>query len=540
MYQTQSPFLRLNALLISAALLFQVCEADATPSDAIPALYARTAPDCRIHTAGKDTRCRVDVTPEAFSFTTRTKVAPDTLIESEPVTITGISAPIVLTIHRGEYSIDGSAYRTHPGAVRNGQQVRLRVRSSPESSGVVSATLRIGLVSGTFTVKTVNYTGRVEAETAILDGATRVGDPAASKGKAAQLGHAGSTVSIVESLDAAALVMAYRTDTAGTLDATVNGKPVGRFTLRPTAGGYATSSVFGPFEEGDVVTITSTAASGSSSTRIDYVEFAASPLRAVSTLAATPAWAMDGLTVGPDGNVYLSGAHQILRMTPEGELSVLASGLGSGNDSGFDSRGNLFVADYQGSAVHKLTPAGVMTTFASGLDGPAGLWVDRDDNVLVTLYGANFSGTGATVLSIAPDGSISTYASGGPLRDVVGIVGDEHGQVYASNYSSGAIFNVTGGNVSLLAETGTGANQLCYSRGAIYVPGLIDDQIRRVTLDGTVTHFAGTPVRQTMDGPLASASFLRPSACDFAEDGTVLYVLDWESGLIRRIDAGKP
>jgi hypothetical protein len=538
-HETRKPLLRLNTLLLSAALLFEVCAAEATPSPALPSHQARSAPDCKAQPMVKAGRCKVDHTPDAFSFATRTKAAPGTWIESEAVTISGINVPVVMTIHGGEYSIDGGAYRKHPGTVRNGQQVLVRVRSSPESSGIVSAKLRIGTVSRTFTVKTVNYTGRVEAEAAMLEGAVKVSDPAASEGKAAQLGHAGSTVSIVESLDARVLIMAYRTDTAGTLDATVNGKPVGRFTLRPTAGGYATSSVFGPFKEGDVITITSTSVVGSP-TRIDFVEFAASPFRAVSTLASKPAWAMDGLTVGPDGNVYLSGAQQILRMTPAGELSVLASGLGSGNDSGFDSLGNLYVADYQGSAVHKLTPAGVLTTFASGLDGPAGIWVDHDDNVLVTLYGANFSGTGATVLSIAPDGVISTYASGGPLQDVVGIVGDEHGQVYASNYSSGVIFNITGGNVSLLAETGTGANQLCYSRGAIYVPSLIDDQIRRVSLDGTVTHFAGTSVRQTIDGPLATASFLRPSACDFAEDGTVLYVLDWESGLIRKIDSGQP
>ena len=77
------------------------------------------------------------------------------------------------------------------------------------------------------------------------------------------------------------------------------------------------------------------------------------------------------------------------------------------------------MADYDGSAVRKITPDGVMTTFASGLNGPAGVWVDKDDNLLVSLYGAGYSGTGAAVLKITPDGTVSTYASGGGLQDVV-------------------------------------------------------------------------------------------------------------------------
>src|SRR5687767_2127273 len=99
--------------------------------------------------------CKLDTTPDAFSFATQTNVAPETLIESEPVTITGINLPASLSIAGGEYSIEGRPYRDGPGTVLNDQQVRIRVRSSSESSGDVSATLTIGGVSGTFAVKTV-------------------------------------------------------------------------------------------------------------------------------------------------------------------------------------------------------------------------------------------------------------------------------------------------------------------------------------------------------------------------------------------------
>jgi hypothetical protein len=527
------PLLRADVLLLSAGLLLQLGVANAAPGPAGPAGHAgdKKPPPA----------LKADSRPDAFSFATKTKVPADTLVESDAVTISGINVPAPIAISGGEYSINGGAYRKGPGTIQDQESVRVRVRSSREPSGVVSAKLTVGGVSGSFTVKTVNSTGRVEAEAATLTGhATQAPDPVASKGKAVFVGRPGAGISIADSLDAKALILSYKTDATGSLQVKVNGSPVGEFTIRPTAGAYATSSVFASVHEGDVIAIQNPTTAGPASTRIDYLEFAASPFKTVSTVATTDAWAMDGLSIGPDGAVYVSGGHRMLRVTPAGAVTVLATGLGSGNDSGFDSHGNLFFADYNGSAVRKITPAGVMTTVASALDGPAGLWVDQDDNLLVTLYGANFSGTGATVLKIAPDGAISTYASGAPLQDLIGITGDENGQVYVANYSGGKIFNITGGNVSLLAETGVGANMLCYSHGGIYSPSPDDDQIRRIDLDGTVEHFAGSSVRQTIDGPIASAAFMRPSACDFTDGGTVMYVLDWETGVIRRIDAGKP
>lgn len=486
--------------------------------------------------------CKLDTTPDPFAFTARSKVSADTLIESEPVTITGINVPAKLSITGGEYSIDGKGYRDGPGVIRENQEIRLRVRSSSESSGEVTATLTIGDVSGTFTVTTVNFSGRVEAEAASpIGGATTVADPAASKGKAVFVGSGGLGISIADSLDAKALILAYRADSAGTLEATVNGAAAGSITLRPTAGAYATASIVVSIHAGDVIAIASPASAGASETRLDYVQFAGSPFKAVSTVAiAADPWASDGVAVAANGDIYVSNGSSISRVTPEGAVSMFATGLGSANGSRFDSQGNLFVADYQGNAVRKITPDGVVTTFAAGLNGPGGVWLDRDDNVFVSLFGAGFSGTGATVLKITPDGSVSTYASGGGLQDVVAIVGDESGNVYAGNWGSGTIFNITGGNVSVLAETGGAANHVCYSHGYIYIASPSSALVRRVSVDGTTETFIGTETRQVIDGPIASADFERPNSCAFTADGTIMYVVEREKGLLRRVDAGAP
>src|SRR5688572_8425925 len=252
--------------------------------------------------------CIPDTEPDAFSFASKTRVAAATQIESEPVTVSGINIPAPLSITGGEYSIDGKTYHRNPGTIKVNQQVRIRVLSSSESSGEVSATLTIGGVSGTFTVRTANFTGRAEAEASSLTGgATAVADPAASKGKSVLVGAAGRGISTDDSVAAQALIIAYRTDSEGTLEVEVNGAPAGKFTLRPTAGAYATAGAVVTVQEGDVVAIASPSAASSSETYLDYVEFAASPFRTVSTVAATVPTTSDGVSVGPNGDIYVSG-----------------------------------------------------------------------------------------------------------------------------------------------------------------------------------------------------------------------------------------
>lgn len=487
-----------------------------------------------------------DTTPAGFSFVDEVNVATDSPIESGSVTISGINAPAPVTIAGGEYSIDDGPYTDSPGSINVGQQVRVRVQSSSEFNGMVTATLTIGGVTGTFSVTTADLSIRVEAESAaLLGGAAIVTDDLASNGEAVLVGSDGFGISISESLEAEALIVAYRSASDETLAVTVNDVNAGNITLSPTSGVYATASIVVSASAGDVITmVNTTAASVSSETFVDYIEFADSPFRAVSTLVDTTHTTSDGTSVGPDGNIYVSGgpdAKNILRVTPSGEISEFASGfVSSANGSDFDSEGNLYAVDYWGNTVHKITPDGTMTTLASSLDGPAGVWVNTDGNVLVSLFGANGSGTGSTVLSISPDGVISTFASGGGLQDVIGIVGDGNGRIFATNWSSGQLYEITGGTVTLLAGTGGSINQICYSNGYIYAPSPGDALIRRVSLDGTVETLTGTSERQTVNGPISSADFERPNSCDLSADGTVLYVMDRDSGLLRKIDAGAP
>jgi sugar lactone lactonase YvrE len=61
-----------------------------------------------------------------------------------------------------------------------------------------------------------------------------------------------------------------------------------------------------------------------------------------------------------------------------------------------------------------------------------------------------------------------------------------------------------------------------------------------VSLSGTVETFIGTETRQVVDGPISSADFERPNSCAFNADGTIMYVMEREKGLLRKVDAGAP
>ena len=60
------------------------------------------------------------------------------------------------------------------------------------------------------------------------------------------------------------------------------------------------------------------------------------------------------------------------KVTPAGVVSTFASGFNGPAGLAFDSAGNLYVANDDGT-VSEVTPAGVVSTFASGFNDPAGL-----------------------------------------------------------------------------------------------------------------------------------------------------------------------
>jgi serine/threonine-protein kinase len=144
-----------------------------------------------------------------------------------------------------------------------------------------------------------------------------------------------------------------------------------------------------------------------------------------------------GVSVDADGNVYVADFcnNRIRRITPGGVVTTLAGSGSAGSADGpgaaasfahpsgvaVDGSGNVYVADLLSNKIRKITPGGVVTTFAgSGAEGsadgvgtaasfnlPAGVAVDGSGNV----YVAEISGN--KIRKITPGGIVTTFAGSG-------------------------------------------------------------------------------------------------------------------------------
>ena len=232
-----------------------------------------------------------------------------------------------------------------------------------------------------------------------------------------------------------------------------------------------------------------------------------------------------GLALLANGSGYISdiGDHVIRFVDGDGgTVSTFAgntnssSNDGTGTAAGFagpeglalDKAGNLFVADTLNATIRKITPAGVVTTFA-GTAGQSG----------------NTNGTGAAARFELP----------------CALCFDPAGNLYVADRGNHTIRKITpAGVVTTLAgkadqsghKDGSGASALFNTpRGIVYEPVLkalfVTDSenfvIRKVTLAGATTTYAGSPgAGGIADGLFANARFIDPRGITTLGDGTLI------------------
>jgi DNA-binding beta-propeller fold protein YncE len=105
---------------------------------------------------------------------------------------------------------------------------------------------------------------------------------------------------------------------------------------------------------------------------------------------------------------------------------------------------------------------------------------------------------------------------------------------------TGSVGSVDGtGTAASFGTTGSGPYGVAVhpTTGDIYVADQGNHTIRKITIGGVVTTYAGiTGTASSVDGAIASATFVSPACLAFDTDGS-LYVLQWGSSKIRKINA---
>ena len=113
-----------------------------------------------------------------------------------------------------------------------------------------------------------------------------------------------------------------------------------------------------------------------------------------------------------------------------------------------DSGGNVYVGDTYNNVVRKVSPFGVVSTFATGFSYPGGVVVDSIGNVYVGDQG------NARVCMITPAGVVSTVATGfGSPYGPYGVSLDSNGAIYVSDVGTHRISKIAITDPNIYAGT---------------------------------------------------------------------------------------
>ncbi|MBW3544152.1 MAG: IPT/TIG domain-containing protein [Bacteroidetes bacterium] len=317
----------------------------------------------------------------------------------------------------------------------------------------------------------------------------------------------------------------------------------------------------------------------------------------VSTFAGSTNGTADGAGTGAqfadpwdlvqdaEGNFYITDydSHRIRKVTPNGVVTTLAgstAGYADGTAAqaqfdgptaiAIDAAGNLYVTEYTGHRIRKITPAGEVSTVAgSGVEGfadgaaaeaqfskPSGIAVDAAGNLYV---GDKHN---HRIRKITPDGQVSTLAGSGTegfadglgeaaqFNNPAGLTIDGDGNLYLADTDNERVRKVTpDGEVSTVAGSGIAgfadgpAEEAQFNEtwdvwvandGVLYIADYKNHRIRMITTDGTVRSIAGSGEAGKEDGVEGLASFNQPGGITMGIDGH-LYVADNRNFLIRKI-----
>ena len=155
-----------------------------------------------------------------------------------------------------------------------------------------------------------------------------------------------------------------------------------------------------------------------------------------------------------NGNTQNDGGF-IYKYTPAGVQSTFVSGLSRPRGVKFGCAGDLFVAtttlDMSGNfqeTIFKVTPAGVVSIFATGFPTNfflEGLAFDSAGNLFVAGEDLNDPNMATTIFKITPGGGISTFGSVPSLG--FGLAFDSAGNLFAASSADPTIYKFTPGGV---------------------------------------------------------------------------------------------
>ena len=251
--------------------------------------------------------------------------------------------------------------------------------------------------------------------------------------------------------------------------------------------------------------------------------------------------ASGGVTMGPDGNIYVSDFAP--SFTPPTEptkaykvtygtwaASEFATGFDGASGSCFDREGNFYQSNPFGHKISKVSTDGTVeinwATDSLGL--PVGIQQGSDGNFYVCDCSLG------KIMRILPDGTVSTFVESDEFYCPNGLAIDPDGNLYACNYNDGKVFKITpDGTLSLLTQipqllggpNPVGAGHLIWKNGFLFVTAIGRGQIFKVDMAGNKQLIAGVAnAFSNGDGPALQATFSKPNGIAASITGDTLFV----------------
>lgn len=259
--------------------------------------------------------------------------------------------------------------------------------------------------------------------------------------------------------------------------------------------------------------------------------------QSVTTLVNNPGTKFsDALILDNAGNLFCAdySGTSIFKMTPNGIVTTFATGFNTPNGLAFDSGGNLYMCDNQGNAIYKMDAAGtILDTFPAAF--PSGIIKDlNSDTLIFTEYSSQHR-----LMKLAPDGNISVFHVNNGLNGPVGLAWNNN-ELYVGNFNNRRIYRVEQDTLVYIATVpGSGNNALGFiasANGALYGTAFTTHKIYKIFPEFTdsVVLYAGSS-NGNADGPIATATFSQPNGIIASAGGDSLYITEYASGRLRLI-----